>query len=86
MKCPHCNKSISLLSPALTASNKAGPRKCPHCQNIFSMKINIPIVIGVIVPLYLVLIFTSVPMIYQSLIMFVTFLALAIGTLKLKKE
>lgn len=38
MNCPHCQKSISLLSPALMGPSKpGGSRKCPHCGGLFSI-------------------------------------------------
>jgi hypothetical protein len=38
MKCPHCPKSISLLSPAIMGSTKpGGARLCPHCGEKFAI-------------------------------------------------
>lgn len=38
MNCPHCTKSVSVLSPAIMGPTKpGGARMCPHCGEKFAI-------------------------------------------------
>lgn len=61
MKCPHCNKKISLFSKAL---NKSGnPKTCPECLGSVKVKVDGKLALLWFVPMFLLHFFILKPII-----------------------
>jgi hypothetical protein len=59
MKCPHCDKKISLFSKALNKFGKV--KKCPHCSESLKLFVNFKVAGIIFIPLILLSLFVLKP-------------------------
>lgn len=59
VKCPHCEKKISILSKALNKFKKI--KQCPHCNQSIKNTLNFKIAILLIIPCFTLSIFIVKP-------------------------